>query len=366
MKHAIALLATGNELIQGEILNRDGQYIAQQLNDYRIALGEHMVVPDVVTIIARALTYLFKHYDTVITTGGLGPTSDDVTRHAIADVMERPLAFNEDNWQAISTRLTRLGLTTHPCNKQQAYFPEGATLLPNPHGTAAGCKLTVNKKTIVMLPGPRNECFPMFNHYVLPQLLNSHTSKTKKVLHRWRLFGVSEGHMATKLDEAIKAFQCELGYRIHFPYLDVKMLIEDTQQHQQAKVIIDQITKPYIICPPQTTASRYLVAYLEKSHHTLHIVDHATGGLLHTTLSTPKTQQQLSGTSMHPTTHQFTITGLVEYWHGDPPHDQVDIKIEYQHQHQKHTHQHALPYRSYEICAYAVEYICGFIYSCLK
>ena len=363
MKHAIALLATGNELIQGEILNRDGQYIAQQLSDYGIALGDHMVVPDDVDIIKRSLTYLFKHYDTVITTGGLGPTSDDITREAIAEVMELSLEFNDENWEVITKRIIGLGLTLHPCNKQQAYFPQGATLYPNPHGTAAGCTLTTNHKTIVMLPGPSNECFPMFDNYVLPQLLTSHAPKKKKRLYRWRLFGVSESHMAAKLDKAIKGFTCKMGYRIHFPYLDVKMLIEDTPHNQQANTIIDQITQAYVICTPQSTASQALVTYLESSNQTLSILDHATGGLLQATLSTPTTQQQLSWEASNSAEHQFVIKGLIEYWRGDPPHDQVDIIILHTHQNQTKKYQHTLPYRSLEIRRYAVEYLCGYIQS---
>jgi len=361
MKHAIALLATGNELIQGEILNRDGQYIAQQLSDHGIALGDHMVVPDEVDIIKRSLTYLFKHFDTVITTGGLGPTSDDLTRNAIAEVMACPLTFNEDNWQTITKRITGLGLTIHPSNKQQAYFPQGATIYPNPHGTAAGCTLTVNKKTIVMLPGPRNECFPMFDNYVLPQVLKSHSPKKKMLLYRWRLFGVSEGHMAATLDEAIKDYPCEMGYRIHFPYLDVKMLLEDTPDHQPAKTIMDQVTQPYVICTPEATASQALVTYLENADQTLSIVDHATGGLLQATLTTPKTQQKIIWSDNNTAEHHFEINGLTEYWRGDPPHDQVDVIIQYTHQNQTQTHEHKLPYRSLKICSYAVEYICGVI-----
>ena len=112
----------------------------------------------------------------MITIGGLGPTSDDRTRFAIAKVIDQELAFSERAWQHIQDRFTGMHLQLSNSNKQQCLFPINAELLPNPHGTALGAKINNGEKTLYMLPGPPRECLPMFNDFVLPELIKQYQS----------------------------------------------------------------------------------------------------------------------------------------------------------------------------------------------
>ena len=142
----IALLATGDEIIHGDITNSDGQYAAQQLIDHNLQPGTHMTVPDDKALIKQAILYLLQDHAALITIGGLGPTSDDLTRFGLASALNQSLVFDEPSWQKIVERLTSLGLNVPDNNRQQCLFPENADIIPNPHGTAAACCVFWQKK----------------------------------------------------------------------------------------------------------------------------------------------------------------------------------------------------------------------------
>ena len=138
--HSVALLATGDEIINGDILNSNAQEIAQKLVEHGIQVGMHLTVGDNSAEIRAAISFLLQHHRALIITGGLGPTTDDLTRYALAEVLNRELLFDEPTWQRIVDPLNKLGYTVPPeNNRQQALFPEHAVIIPNVHGTAAGC-----------------------------------------------------------------------------------------------------------------------------------------------------------------------------------------------------------------------------------
>lgn len=159
----IALLATGDEISNGDILNSNAQIIAQTLTKHGMRIGMHMTVVDNTPEIVQALTFLLQTHRAVIMTGGLGPTSDDLTRYALSEVVGQPLVFDEATWNAICDRFKLLGYAGEPPagNHQQALFPKGATIITNPNGTAAGCAVQYREQFIFMLPGPPFECLPM-------------------------------------------------------------------------------------------------------------------------------------------------------------------------------------------------------------
>lgn len=245
----IGLLATGNEITEGDILNTDGQLIAQQLTSHGFVIGLHVITPDKDDDIANALHFLLQSHDVVIITGGLGPTSDDRTRNALSAVTKRELLFDEASWQLICERVQkRLGRAPHPSNRQQAYFPQGAVIIPNKNGTAAGCWMSYKEKqTIFMLPGPPRECLPMFTEVVLPQLLNQ-ISHGKKIKLSWKLKDVVESEIAALIDEAVKNYSVETGYRAHSPfYLEVKIYAVKNEQFEEMLSVVKAIITPYLL-----------------------------------------------------------------------------------------------------------------------
>lgn len=243
----VGLLATGNEITEGEILNTDGQLIAQALTTNGFKIGLHIVTPDIDEDIEQALRFLLSSHHIVIITGGLGPTSDDRTRNALSAVTEQQLQFDEKSWQNICERIQqRLNREPHESNRQQAFFPQGATIIPNPNGTAAGCWIDHDNKIIFMLPGPPPECLAMFEAVVLPKLLNLKMRQQQTKL-TWRLKGAVESEIAALIDEAVKDYPVKTGYRAASPYLDIKIYAEQNLDMTELLKIIQKIIAPYLV-----------------------------------------------------------------------------------------------------------------------
>jgi isocitrate dehydrogenase len=245
---SIAIIATGNELVKGEILDTNGQYFAQKLALSAIDVQSQQLVIDDQHLIEQELQRRLLEHDCVILCGGLGPTSDDKTRFAVATVAKKPLIFSQEQWDYICQRLTGFNLTVHESNRQQAMFPAGATILPNYNGTAAGCWLEIDNKLVVMLPGPPKECRPLFDQHIMPELLKRGFVTQVQQLY-WKLIGVIEADIAAIVDDIVSKLhhamgnavetsnmmKIDTGYRLNYPYLDVKIShnlenVEDIEQ----------------------------------------------------------------------------------------------------------------------------------------
>ena len=135
----IAILATGDEIIHGDTLNTNSHAIAHAINSEGLALGLHVSSSDNENEMLGCIEFLSQKHDTIILLGGLGPTSDDRTRFVLARFLKTTLVEFPKALAHIQARITRANLSLNPGNRQQALFPSGAVLLPNPHGTAMGC-----------------------------------------------------------------------------------------------------------------------------------------------------------------------------------------------------------------------------------
>lgn len=165
------LLFVGTELLLGEILNTNGQYLSQQLANLGIDLFYQSVVGDNWDRIAGSLQQALDRSDVVITSGGLGPTEDDITREVTAQVTGRPLALNEGLKAGLEAFYARRKRAMPQNNLRQAMVPEGATILHNDRGTAPGLIVPApGGKAVVLLPGPPNELVPLFENQVIPFL----------------------------------------------------------------------------------------------------------------------------------------------------------------------------------------------------
>lgn len=355
----VALLATGDEITNGDILNSNAQVIAQTLFQQGIHVGMHMAVADNIADIEDAIHYLLKNHRALIITGGLGPTSDDLTRYALSRVVQRPLIFNETVWQTICERFKTLGYVGAPPegNRQQALFPEGAAILSNARGTAAGCSLLHQDKFIFMLPGPPVECLPMVEQFVVPALLKYHFQEIMFYNH-WLLFGVSESVIAEELDRLTQPFKCVTGYRLAYPYIEFKVYSSHESDFKHVIPLIEQAVAPYLISDGKQTASAMLIKQLENSELILGIRDRATGGLLENLLTTPRSCHHLN---FHPDQPHIEITGLTDYWQNNDV-SQTDLEILFLDSNKLITKTIPLRGRRERARMYAVEFICSSIF----
>ena len=164
------ILCVGTELLLGDIVNTNAAWIAKELASLGISVYRQVVIGDNHQRLKEAYELALQRADIVISTGGLGPTQDDLTKEALAQACCLQLKRNDDAAQWIKQRFIDKGFTLTENNWRQANFPEGATPLFNEYGTAPGCMLRVNEKTVFLMPGPPIEMKPMFEEHIKPWL----------------------------------------------------------------------------------------------------------------------------------------------------------------------------------------------------
>jgi len=160
------IIAVGTELLLGDILNTDAQFLAQQLSRLGINVFYQTVVGDNEKRLTDTIKTALSRADIVITSGGLGPTHDDITKETLASAMGVGLKLHEPSLQKIEDYFKRTGRAMSKTNVKQAIMPEGCIVLENNNGTAPGGIIEKDGKVAIFLPGPPNEIVPMFNESV--------------------------------------------------------------------------------------------------------------------------------------------------------------------------------------------------------
>ncbi len=164
------LISVGTEILLGNILNTNSQYLAKKLAVLGIENHFQTVVGDNNDRIQNTLDVAFSRGDTVILTGGLGPTKDDMTKEMLISYFHKKPVLNEEVLSALEERLKKINLPMTEGLKKQAIVPNDSIILINHNGTAPGVIMEDNGRTAILLPGPPKEMQPMFEEYVVPYL----------------------------------------------------------------------------------------------------------------------------------------------------------------------------------------------------
>ena len=191
------IVCVGTELLMGQIVNTNAQFLARELAEIGCVAYYQSVVGDNRERLAGAARTALSRADVVLFTGGLGPTEDDLTKETVAETMGMRLEIREEELERLKGWFASRGREMPPNNIKQARFPREARLIPNPRGTAPGCILTADGKTAVLLPGPPREMTLMFRETVRPYLLSRTPSKL--VSRMVRIYGMGEGEVAYRL-----------------------------------------------------------------------------------------------------------------------------------------------------------------------
>lgn len=165
-KMKCAILSIGNEITEGYVLNTNGQYFAMKLNDIGVRVDLQLTVVDEEQAIINAILFLKKDYDLIITSGGLGPTNDDVTKASIAKAFGLKLAINEKELTKIKDHFEEINLPYNDINDKQALFSEFDNIIINENGTANGYYFTIDDTLVCAMPGPPTENRPMFDKFI--------------------------------------------------------------------------------------------------------------------------------------------------------------------------------------------------------
>ena len=183
------ILSVGTELLLGHVTNTDARDISEMLSQIGINVRYHTVVGDNPRRLEDCVKVAKERADIIITTGGLGPTCDDLTKQILAKAFGLELVRNEAEYQGLYEYI-QTGKMFTPNNFQQAMLPEGCTVFHNEWGTAPGCAFEKDGKTVIMLPGPPKECNSMFRACVIPYLQKFADGEI--VSHSLRIFGLGE------------------------------------------------------------------------------------------------------------------------------------------------------------------------------
>lgn len=198
---ALELVTIGDELVLGETLDTNGAWLGRRLASEGFRVARHVTVGDDVWAIRDAVEGALVRTGTVLCTGGLGPTEDDLTRPAVAGLFGRDLHVDHAVLEMIRERFARLDRPMPERNRTQAEVPDGARILPNRHGTAPGLVLEDGDRMAILLPGVPSEMRALMEEQVLPLLRARWRVRLRPILHRTlRTTGVPESRLAEQLE----------------------------------------------------------------------------------------------------------------------------------------------------------------------
>lgn len=199
------ILCVGTELLLGDIVNTNAVYLAKELAKLGINVYHQAVVGDNPERLKASLKEALSRCDLVITTGGLGPTCDDLTKETAAEVLKLPMEENAEELQHIKEYFKKINRTMTENNRKQALIPKGAVILKNGFGTAPGILAENNGKFLALLPGPPREMRPMFDNELAP-ILKKYTGKTlvSRTIH---IFNVGESSVESKLKDLMNSLE---------------------------------------------------------------------------------------------------------------------------------------------------------------
>ena len=285
MSHTVEILSVGTELLLGNIANTDAQMLSQGLSELGLNVYYHTVVGDNPQRAREAVETAKQRADIIITTGGLGPTCDDLTKNVLAEAFGKKLVFDEGSAQRIRSYFTRTKRPMTENNLQQAMLPEGCTVLPNDWGTAPGCAFFADGVHVIMLPGPPSECRPMFRYRARPYLLS--LSEGVIASHTIKLFGIGESAMEAQLRDQMNAMhnptlapyakegECELRVTAKAP--------TDEEAQALLKPTVEQIKTlfgPKVYGVDVSSLEEVVEALLKEKGLTIGTAESCTGGLM--------------------------------------------------------------------------------------
>ena len=281
------IVSVGSELLLGQIVDTNAAFIARQLAALGLDLFHKTTVGDNLGRVATALEAALGRVDVVITTGGLGPTEDDVTREAVARATGRDLEFHPELLDQIETFFRARGLPLSPSNRKQAYIPRGAIPMPNPVGTAPCFILEEGGRTLIVLPGVPREMEYLLRTAVLPHVRSRYGLQAAIVSRLVRVAGLGESRVGELLaDLMAKGANPTVGTMAHPGQVDVRIAAK-ARDEAEARAVITPIEAEICARLGDTvfgadgdTLEGVVAARLTEQGRTLGLVEIGSGGVV--------------------------------------------------------------------------------------
>ena len=240
MQPQIEIFSQGEEVVTGQTVDTNAAWLSQKLVDMGFVIKRHTTVGDDLQDLKTLLQEISLRADCCICTGGLGPTSDDLTAQAVADAFERPLQFDPVALQQIEQYFTRRKRVMADANRKQALFPQGSERIDNEWGTAPGFSLQHKRCWFVFVPGVPSEMKAMFNEKIAIILSQRFTLQRDRLI-TLRSVGIGESDLQEKLNTIQIPEAVQLSFRAGADEVQTKLLFPATTEQSQVRMLVDQV-----------------------------------------------------------------------------------------------------------------------------
>ena len=283
------IIAVGTEILLGDIVNTNSAYLAKELALLGIDVYHQSCVGDNEQRLMDTFSEGLKRSDIIITTGGLGPTSDDITKEVACKMFEQEMELDEKSLEKIQQFFKNIGIDMTENNKKQAYFPKNSIILENENGTAPGAILTKDKKIIIILPGPPKEMVPMFEYKVKPYLKGM--NEEVLISRTLKFFGIGESKLESKIIDIVQE-QSNPTVAIYVSNMELRLRITAKAENEDRanKIIIPIIKKvkarvgEFIYAEDNIPIEEVVSKILVEKNLTIATAESCTGGLVSSTL----------------------------------------------------------------------------------
>lgn len=285
-KHTFILIICGNEILSGRRKDKHISFLTRELANAGLSCLRCVVVGDEVGSFESTVKLALTETNLVITTGGLGPTTDDLTRDALSNATGIPLKENAEALQMIADRFARMNREMKDNNRLQALVPTSGCFLPNDNGTAPGLVFEQDVKTVIALPGPPRELEPMLNEHVIPYLNKRIPNRVVPIYRSFHFCGIGESN----IDEVIRRnFPNEPGLNISYlaglGIVELRLSLYEDNPEAQSRLDeyshkVQRLFKDNIFSTSEESLVENVVNLLKEKKKTVAVAESCTGGML--------------------------------------------------------------------------------------
>lgn len=279
------ILSTGDELITGRVVDTNSSYIADQLYGLGLEVVAVLKVGDSRERLVWALRRGLELGGLVIGTGGLGPTTDDLTTEVVAEFFGRQLKMDEAVAESLRRRFASRGLELTPNNLKQALFPEGAAIVPNPVGTAPGFRVTNQEgKHLIWLSGVPKEMEAMLKESVLPWVAGESKGGGEILACTFKVYGLTESKLGDLLKPIQLSDEVRLSYRAHYPDLTLRLTVtggaEAERKFSGLRERVRELIAAHVFAEGDESLEEIVGRLLLERRMTLALAESCTGGYI--------------------------------------------------------------------------------------
>lgn len=327
------IISIGDELTSGQRLDTNSQWLSERLGELGIRVGFHTTVADDLAANILVFQQAVQRADLIISTGGLGPTADDLTREAIASMSGVPLVLYPQALEHIEQLFARRKRPMPPANRQQALFPEGSAIVHNPHGSAPGIDMLVPREgrspsRIFALPGVPAEMREMWDGTLVNAISDMLPEKTILHHHRIKCFGVGESDLEAMLPDLIRRGRDPIvGITVSKATITLRITasaptVDQARQKMEPTIqTIEQSLGQLIFGREEDELQHAVLAHLQKRQQTVAVVEWGTGGLVGNWLSeVPQVNRSyIGGLTINSTSVANSLLGVAWPQQSDNP-----------------------------------------------